>query len=227
MALMITYFDEDAPLGEQLPRRLTAVLVNEPCPEGGLVRTMIDGIHVGIPLVDVGWSPVTDDDPENPDGTDAPDTTGARWHDALHVAHAVCLGWSPVLRELLDRRRISDPRTADAEDGAAAVRAEEQIAWTVFQFARSRAGEVALRPDADLLAAVRELTAGLEVEARSDDEWLHALDAGLTALRALWIHGGGELHGDLELRTLDFRPLSPTDRGRSPMVEHRIPAAVQ
>ena len=43
--------------------------------------------------------------------------TGYRWHDALHLAHAACLDWSPVLRSLAGLKRRSDSLTGHFEDG--------------------------------------------------------------------------------------------------------------
>lgn len=106
-----TLFDDWYPPGEQIPRRLEAVFISAPGQYGDVVSMVINGFRIGDPLTDRGWN-----------------ETGYRWHDALHLAHAVCLGWSPVLRNLAGLRRRSDPRTDHVEDGGRAVVADEAIA---------------------------------------------------------------------------------------------------
>jgi hypothetical protein len=54
----------------------------------------VNGFRVGDPLTDNAWS-----------------ETGYRWHDTLHLAHAACLGWSPVFRGQHRRQpRVHDPQ---------------------------------------------------------------------------------------------------------------------
>ncbi len=48
-----------------------------------------------------------------------------RFHDVFHYAYVAVLGWSPVIRALLRRKRKSDPKLDDAEDGARAILIEE------------------------------------------------------------------------------------------------------
>lgn len=115
-------FDDGCPSTERLPRRLTAEFIPGTGPFGPLVRIKINGSAVGDPLTDRGWS-----------------ETGYRWHDALHLAHAVCLGWSPVLRALAGLQRRSRPRVGHIEDGGRAIVAEEAIAWATFCYARTHA----------------------------------------------------------------------------------------
>lgn len=163
------------------------------------VRMTVNGFGVGNPLTDNGWS-----------------ETGYRWHDTLHLAHAVCLGWSPVFRGLAGLKRRSDPRVDHIEDGGRAAVADEAIAWAVFCRARGRAWYEGREPDGDLLRSVQEMTYGLEVSARSTQDWAHAIGTGLACLRAVWSHGGGVLLGDLTMRTLRFAgPLTDTGVGRS------------
>jgi hypothetical protein len=80
---MSEFFDDDFPPGEQIPRHLDVTLRPVPGPFGEVVRMTVNGLPVGDPLADNSRT-----------------ETGYRWHDALHLAHPVCLGWSPVLRSL-------------------------------------------------------------------------------------------------------------------------------
>jgi hypothetical protein len=75
---MREFFDDGFPPAEQIPRRMEIVLTAKQGPFGEVVRMTVNGIRTGDPLTDNSWS-----------------ETGYRWHDTLHLAHAVCLRWSP------------------------------------------------------------------------------------------------------------------------------------
>ena len=189
---MQEFFDDGFPPGEQIPRLLEVTLRAESGPFGETVRMTVNGLRVGNPLTDNAWG-----------------ETGYRWHDALHLAHAACLGWSPILRSLAGLKRRSDPRVDHVEDGGRAAVADEAIAWAVFCHARERSWYEGSSPDADLLDYVQEMTYALEVAGRSREEWAHAITAGLGCLRAVRAAGGGVLVGDLRQRSLRFAgPLS-------------------
>ncbi len=180
-------FDDDFPPGERFPRRLEVTLRAEPGPHGEAVRMTVNGFRVGDPLTDNAWS-----------------ETGYRWHDVLHLAHAVCLGWSPVFRGLAGLKRRSDPCVDHVEDGGRAAVADEAIAWAVFCHARERSWFEGRPLDAGLLRHVREMTYALEVSVRSRAEWAHAIRSGLACMREVWSQGGGVLVGDLDARSLTF-----------------------
>ncbi len=143
---MREFFDDGFPPGEQIPRHMEIVLTAEPGPFGEVVRMTVNGVRTGDPLTDNSWS-----------------ETGYRWHDTLHLAHAVCLGWSPVFRGLAGIKRRSDPRVDHVEDGGRAAVADEAIAWAVFCHARTHGWYANRPPDASLLRVVREMTYALEV----------------------------------------------------------------
>lgn len=74
----------------------------------------------------------------------------------------------------------------------------------MFCHARNRRWYADRSPDASLLEYLQEMTYALEVSARSRAEWAHAIRSGLACLRAVWLHGGGVLRGDLSARLLSF-----------------------
>jgi MazG C-terminal domain len=147
----------------------------------------VNGLPVGNPLTDNARSEM-----------------GYRWHDALHMAHAVCLGWSPVLRSLAGIKRRSDALADHVEDGGRAIVADESIAWAVFCNARKNGWFEDRSPDLNLLECVREMTYGLEVSVRTREEWEYAIRTGIACLRTVWLHGGGILRGNLAARSLVF-----------------------
>ena len=196
---MSQFFDDGFPPGEQIPRRMEITLSPETGPHGDLVRMTVNGLRVGDPLTDNAWR-----------------ETGYRWHDTLHLAHAVCLGWSPILRAVAGLKRRSDPHVDHIEDGGRAAVADEAIAWAVFCHARQRDWYQRRPMDKSLLGYVQEMTYALEVSVRSREEWAHAIRTGLRCLRAVWEHNGGVLLGDLTARTLRYHsPLTPRGSAQS------------
>ena len=109
-------FDEERALDEQLPRgfEYSYGQVDENGTTKVRLRDCRSGEFVGDALTDNAY----DDD-------------GYRFHDILHLAHMVVLGWSPVVRKLLKRKRKSNnaaDHADDVEDGARAQITEELVA---------------------------------------------------------------------------------------------------
>jgi hypothetical protein len=118
------------------------------------------------------------------------------------------LGWSPVFRKLVKRKRRSAPKVDEVEDGGRAQVIEEAIAAATYEYATRHALLDVRRVDWDLLRMIKRLTANLEVRVRTEAEWEEAI---LTAFR-IWreVHrsNGGTVRGDLLKRTLSFSPPS-------------------
>jgi MazG C-terminal domain len=126
-----------------------------------------------------------------------------RFHDAFHLGHAAVLGWSPVLRRLIKRKRKADPDVDRSEDGARAAAIEEAVTALVFEMAKAYdyfGG--AQRVDDAILRAVTTVTAGLEVAERTAADWESAILAGFSLWRDLRERGGGVVHVDLDARAL-------------------------
>jgi len=125
------------------------------------------------------------------------DPDGYRFHDIFHLAYAAVLGWSPVTRSLLQRKRKSDPLVDEVEDGGRAVAIEEGIAAMVFAYAaKHRMFQGVRTVDYSLLRTIRDMTAHLEVSARTAAEWQDAIIQGFDAWRAVRNAGGGRIHVD-------------------------------
>lgn len=185
-------FDENCPEGEQLPRRAVFAFAPAVLSDGRSVITLhCDGRQVGDPLTDA--SHISDD---------------YRLHDVFHIAYACVLGWSPVLRSLMGRKRKSDPRVDEAEDGGRAIAIEEGISALVFAYAaRHDYLDGVTHLDNELLTTIGNMVSHLEVSARRAADWEQAILVGFAAWRQLHAAGGhGTLTTDLLARTLEVLP---------------------
>jgi hypothetical protein len=164
-AARVSRYDEDCPDAERLPSLINAQFVER----GTAVYFVVGGKQVGDELTDK--AAVED---------------GYRFHDAFHLAHAAVLGWSPILRALLRRRRRSRPEVDEREDGGRAQMIEEAVSHVVFVHGQD--GNEVRDPaliNAAFIAHLRRLTLGLEVESRGPHEWALAVAEGWKAFDAL------------------------------------------
>ena len=107
------------PEGERLPRRFEVELVDVEGEDRQRVRVLINGKPFGAELTDNAYDP-----------------DGYRFHDVFHFAYAAVLGWSPITRALLRRKRKSRPLLDEVEDGGRAAVIEEGVAALAFDYAR-------------------------------------------------------------------------------------------
>ncbi len=180
-------FDDDALEDEQLPRKLEVEFI-----ERGrrVVVLRCNGINFGNRITD-----------------NIQDADNYRFHDIFHFSHAVHLGWSPVMRDLLSCKRKSNPRIDEAEDGARAGILEEAIAATVF----SRAKELHFfknldHLDYDLLKTIQGFVRGYEVARIPLWQWETAILEGYRVFRQLRANRGGTVILDLRGRSLTYIP---------------------
>lgn len=177
-------FDADFPEHERLPRQFEVSFATN----GEHVVMRIGGEAIGDPIDDN--SRVAD---------------GYRFHDVFHLGYVAVLGWSPILRALLKRKRKTDPGIDRAEDGARAGAVEEAIAAFVFEMARPYDFfDGAAHIDDDILRGVLAVAGGLEVAARTAADWERAILTGFTIWRGLRDAGGGVVLVDQDQRTLEL-----------------------
>jgi NTP pyrophosphatase (non-canonical NTP hydrolase) len=180
-------FDDQCPQSERLPRQAVFTFTPETRRDGRTVIALrCDGHPIGDPLTDASH---IDDD--------------YRLHDAFHLAYAAVLGWSPVLRSLMKRKRKSDPRIDEAEDGGRAIAIEEGISALVFSYA-ARHGYLASvqHVDHELLNTIGNMVGHLEVSVRRAADWEVAITTGFDVWRRLRETGGGTVLFDMPTRTL-------------------------
>lgn len=194
-------YDSEAPKLQQIPRKFTVEFIDWAV--GTKMRRkaimLIDGVVVGDQLTDNSY----DDD-------------GYRFHDALHLANLAILGWSPVFRSLLKRKRKFDPQIDEVEDGARAQIVEEAIVKITHSYASKIGGENLLNNQKnvrfELLKWIHELAEGHEVAGADGRtrpceywEWERAILEGFRVYGLLRENGGGRVSVDLEQRSIKFR----------------------
>jgi NTP pyrophosphatase (non-canonical NTP hydrolase) len=183
-------FDEGRQPAEQLPRTFTFSFAHRDV--GGTEKVVLldeAGTLIGDPLTDNTY----DDD-------------GYRFHDVLHLAHATVLGWSPVLRKLLRRKRKTSAALDANEDGGRAQVLEEAVAAATYEYAVRHGYLDVTRVDWDLLRLFKRITSNLEVRVRTEAEWETAILAAFRVWRQVRANNGGSVHGDLLSRTLAYLP---------------------
>ena len=177
-------FDQGFPEKERLPRQMEISMEEI----SGKVVTTINGSVFGDPLRDNRY----EDD-------------GYRFHDIFHLSYASVLGWSPTLRALLRRKRKSDPRVDEVEDGGRALVIEEGLSAMVFSYAERRSFlEGAEGVNYELLRTIKDMTSHLEVSCRTEGDWERAIMTGFDIWRQVRAKGKGQLRADLEKGTIEL-----------------------
>ena len=187
----------DYPEYEQLPRRFIVEFDERVDGDKKYVVQSIRGVFVGDRLTD---NNVEED--------------GYRFHDVFHLAYVAHLGWSPVIRGLLKRKRKSKSDVDENQDGARAMIIEEGIATWIFNHAKIRGdgfagverGQLAF----GLLKQIRQMVRGYEVDACPLWQWEFAILDGFKVFRELYEAKRGRVHVDMEAHTLVFEPMDPS-----------------
>jgi NTP pyrophosphatase (non-canonical NTP hydrolase) len=187
-------FDDGFPDCERLPRQFEVEMIN--LVEGDRIRmqTLLNGQQIGDDLTDNAW--VGD---------------GYRFHDVFHLAYAAVLGWSPVTRKHLRRKRKSNPLIDEIEDGARAIITEECISVLVFEYAKGHNFLDAISSlDNDLLKTIKSMTANFEVSQCTFGDWEKAIIAGYEVWREVERNQGGRVLIDLNAQSITYN--GPTTR---------------
>lgn len=130
---------------------------------------------------------------------------GYRFHDVFHLSYAALLGWSPVTRKLLGRKRRSDRSVDENEDGGRAIVIEEGVVAVAFAYAAQHEYlDNVSRLDQRLLETITMLASVTEAQVRSSGDWEHAILSGFRCFRELLAHNGGSVRFDADASTLDF-----------------------
>ncbi|MEM9808883.1 MAG: nucleoside triphosphate pyrophosphohydrolase family protein [Cyanobacteria bacterium P01_D01_bin.56] len=186
------FFDNDFPDSERIPRKFEVEFVEEADESLARIQAFIQGEKVGDYLTDNSY--VAD---------------GYRFHDVFHLAFAAVLGWSPVTRQLLGgRKRKSDVKVDEVEDGGRAKAIEEGISALIFSYGKDHSFLEGVHTiDYELLRTIKSMTCHLEVSRCSAGDWEEAILAGFHVWRKLQEYGGGKIEIDLEKRSISYQEL--------------------
>ncbi|MGC1272633.1 MAG: MazG nucleotide pyrophosphohydrolase domain-containing protein [Planctomycetaceae bacterium] len=190
------HYDEHFPETERLPLRMRVEFREGVIDGASKLVITCDGKPFGHPLTDN--SHIED---------------GYRYHDVFHVACAILLGWSPIVRKFLKVKRKSVPQIDEVEDGARAAAIEEAISAFTFGAARDYSffdGSDAV--EFGILRTIRVMTRSLEVRDRSLRDWEDVILKTYAVWRQLVEKRGGVVVGDAATRTLRYEPLAPVPK---------------
>ena len=185
----IPFFDEAFSEEEQIPRSLDVEFRH--IQRGGkkVVILRCNGLNFGDRITD---------------NIDDPDFY--RFHDIFHLGYAVYLGWSPVLRTLLNCKRKSDPQVDENQDGARARIIEEAVSAVVFSRAKEMKFYAGIdHVDYDLLKTIREFVRGFEIDKVPLWQWETAILEGYRVFRSLRENSGGSVSLDMPNRCLHYQ----------------------
>ena len=181
--------DAKFPEGERLPRRFEIHF--NPIKDGSnrpRMKAYYEGKQFGDDLTDNAY-----------------EGDGYRFHDVFHLAFAAVLGWSPITRSLLGKKRKSNPQVDEVEDGGRAKAIEEGISALIFAFGKDYAfleGKPSV--SSELLRTIRGMVAHLEVASCSTGDWENAIIQGFTVWREITKRHGGTVVVDLDNRTVSL-----------------------
>lgn len=181
-------FDDRFPEEEQIPRIMEVELRPG---DGGKSYMYVNGEQLGDGLTDNRYE--RDD---------------YRYHDIFHLTYMATLGWSPIIRRLLKRKRRSDADVDEVEDGARAAILEECIAALAFSQAEREnlfRGVPTVRYE--ILRAIRAMTNHLEVGAKTEGDWQRAILRGFEVWNQIREQNGGRVRLDLVSQAIEVLPM--------------------
>ncbi len=173
---------------ERFPRHFKIEIIQR---KSGESHMRWNGVFIGDPLTDNSYT-----------------QDGYRFHDVFHLAYAAILHWSPTFRALIKQKRKSNPKMDEVEDGGRAIVIEEGLtAWIFSHATQSKFFNEQESLPFDLLKTVQQFVKGYEVEKCPLKLWERAILDGYKVFRQVRHNGGGIVIGNLEHRTIKYKPL--------------------
>ena len=183
------FFDEEYNDDEKIPRNFEVKFKNYKDLYETYTRISVNNVFVGDRLTD---NSASDD--------------GYRFHDVFHFANAAVLGWSPVVRSILKRKRKSNKNIDEKEDGARASIIEEAVVAINFDYAKNNAFfKLNRRIESSHFKVIKSLVSQLEVNKCIHAEWQSAVIQGTKMFDKLKKYSGGIIVVDLLNRRLSFK----------------------
>ena len=181
-------YDKNFPEDEKLPREFILEFKETNKNDSRIVEVFIDDKLVGDPLTDNSY---VDD--------------GYRYHDVFHYGFVAFLGWSPVVRKLLNIKRKSDSKVDEVEDGARAAFAEEAISAIIYSSASELSFYEGINTiDYEILNAIQKLVKPFEVKNRTMSDWENAILNSYRIFRYLLENKGGKIKVNIDERIMEI-----------------------
>lgn len=183
-------FDTKYPENERFPEEFEIEFMSYE--ESGKNKLKIidkqDGETIGDPLTDNTY----EDD-------------GYRFHDIFHYGYLAVMGWSPVLRKLLRKKRKSDPSIDENEDGARSQITEELISLLIYHHAVDHdLLKYSKSVDSGIIKKVQSLVLKTEVKECSGKQWEHAILNSYAIFNLLRENNGGRVLVSKKNRSLIY-----------------------
>jgi hypothetical protein len=183
-------FDKNYPENERFPEEFEIEFVSfiEDSKNKIKIIDKRDGNAIGDPLTDNAY----DDD-------------GYRFHDIFHYGYLAVLGWSPVLRKLLNKKRKSNPIVDENEDGARAQITEELVSLFIYQHTLDHdLLKYSKSVDSGIIKKVKSLVVKTEVQECSGKQWEHAILNSYAIFNKLRENNGGRVIVSKKNRSLIY-----------------------
>lgn len=130
---------------------------------------------------------------------------GYRFHDIFHYGYLAVLGWSPVIRKLLGKKRKSKPDIDENEDGARAQITEELVSLFIYHHALDHdLLKYSESVDSGVIKAVKNLTSKTEVRECSGKQWELAILNSYNMYNSLRANDGGRVLVSKKNRSLIY-----------------------
>lgn len=100
-----------------------------------------------------------------------PEESGYRYHDVFHMMAATCLGWSPVFRRMLKKKRKSNKIIDENEDGARAAIIEEAVVSQVYRYGKQIDFNENANLDENIIKLIMEMTTEYECNRLEGRDW--------------------------------------------------------
>lgn len=119
---------------------------------------------------------------------------GYRYHDIFHYGYLAILGWSPVLRKLLNCKRKSNTQIDENEDGARAQIIEEMVSLYIYSHALDHdLLKYSDNVDSGIIKKVKSLVGNVEVKDCSGKQWERAILNSYKIFNELRTNNGGRV----------------------------------
>ena len=129
-----------------------------------------------------------------------------RYHDIFHFGYVAHLGWSPVVRSMLSKKRKENEKIDEIEDGARAQIIDELITLYVFNYARDHNFlKDITRIDTEILSTIKKFSSQIEIKTCSANQWEKAIINSYQIFNCLVKNKGGKVLVSKEKRKLFYQ----------------------